>query len=252
MIDYQLIGKIVIVIGGVLGIGLVVVQMLVVFGVCILVWDFKQDVVDVIVVQLCSIGVQVIGIVLDVIDDVVVEVVVQCMIKEFDGLYVVVNNVGISGLVVVSGDYFFDGWQCVIDVNFISVFLCQCVQIQVMCVVGMGGSIINMVLILGQVGYVGFIVYVVVKYGVVGLIQIVVWEYVVDGICVNVVGLGFISMLLLERMDLKVCVMLEGWYVLKWLGMLEEVVVLVVWLVSDDVLFVIGMYYVIDGGYFVQ
>lgn len=77
------------------------------------------------------------------------------------------------------------------------------------------------------------------------------WEYVVDCIWVNVVGFGFIVILLLDKMDLVVCKVLEVKYVLGWLGKVDEVVVLVVWLVSDDVFFVMGIYYVIDGGYLV-
>lgn len=124
MIDYKFKGKVVIVIGGVFGIGLVVVELLVVFGVVVVVWDLKVDVVEKIVEVLCCKDVNVIGIVLDVIDEVVVEVVVYWIVEVLGGLDIVINNVGIGGLLVFSGDYFVDGWKWVIDVNFISVFLC--------------------------------------------------------------------------------------------------------------------------------
>lgn len=55
-----------------------------------------------------------------------------------------------------------------------------------------------MVLIFGFVGIFMSVVYVLVKYVVVGLMKIVVLEYFREGIWVNLIGLGYIFILLFD------------------------------------------------------
>lgn len=248
MIDYRLQGRTAIVTGGVSGIGLAVADHLAASGASISVWDLKQDAVEQTATQLRRRGIQAIGIALDVTDADAVDAAVARTVEALGGVHVAVNNAGISGPAVNSGDHPLEAWKRVIDVNLTSVFLCQRAQIRAMRANG-GGSIINMASILGQVGYQGSAAYVAAKHGVVGLTQTAAWEHAADGIRVNAVGPGFIDTPLLQSMPAKARATLEGRHALKRLGTGEEVAALVAWLASDAASFATGGYYPIDGGY---
>ena len=249
VIDYHLQGRTAIVTGGVSGIGLAVAEHLAASGADISVWDLKQDAVEATAARLRERGVRAIGIALDVTDAAAVEAAVKRTVDELGGVHVAVNNAGISGPAVSSGDHPVDAWQRVIEVNLTSVFLCQRAQIQAMRAAGHGGSIINMASILGQVGYQGSAAYVAAKHGVVGLTQTAAWEHAGDGIRINAVGPGFIDTPLLQSMPEKARATLENRHALKRLGTGEEVAALVAWLASDAASFATGSYYPIDGGY---
>lgn len=104
------------------------------------------------------------------------------------------------------------------------------------------GVIVNNVSIVGVVGIGGMVFYVVAKYRVVGFMRVVVFEYANCGVRVNAFVIGNVDMLLYCGLvgvgldDLIFVLNLIGCVVL-----LDEVVVFVVFLFSDEVLFVIGV-----------
>lgn len=135
---------------------------------------------------------------MDVSSEVQVEEGVVVIVKVFGGVDVLISNVGIQ-IVVLVVDFIFDNWKKMFVIYFDGVFLIICVCMCEMFKVGKGGSII----------YMGFVylyevlllksVYVVVKYGLFGLVWVVVKEGVKDCICVNVICLGYVCMLLVDK-----------------------------------------------------
>lgn len=102
----------------------------------------------------------------------------------------------------------------------------------------------------GGLKVVGIGVYVVVKGVVVFFICQLVVEGVLFGICVVSFSFGFVVMLGIEEFlkNLQMWVVLFDGVLMDCLGELEEVVVLVLFLVFSEVFFVMGFDFVIDGG----
>lgn len=83
-----------------------------------------------------------------------------------------------------------------------------------------------------------------------------VMDFVGDVICVNLVLFGWIWLCVMDELIGGDCVKIDcvvvDFYLLKCVGNLEEVVDVVVFLLFGYVFFVIGVDYVVDGGYFVM
>jgi len=159
-----------------------------------------------------------------------------------------VNNAGIGGPPVTTGEYPVDGWRSVMNVNLDGVFYCMRSEIPAMLESG-GGSIVNMSSILGSVGFATAAAYVAAKHGVVGLTQTAAIEYATQGVRVNAVGPGFIDTPLLRGASQEVIAGIAQAHPNERLGRPEEVAELVCFLASDAASLVTGSYYTIDGGY---
>src|SRR5690606_27831472 len=156
-----------IVTGGASGIGLAVAETLARSGVAVAIWDVNPKLQQA-VAQVTALGVQCIGLNVDVSDAAAVAAATAETVKKLGGLDLAVNNAGIGGPSGVAADYPLDGWDKVIAINLTGVFLCQREQLRYMREHG-GGSIVNMASILGQVAFAGAPAYVAAKHGVVGL-----------------------------------------------------------------------------------
>lgn len=173
--------------------------------------------------------------------------IVELAVESFGRLDIAVNNAGIGGDSVPTGDYPIDTWKRVIDINLNGVFYAMHYQLPEL--EKTNGAIINMASILGSVGFANASAYVAAKHGVVGLTKTAAWEYGERGVRVNAVGPGFISTPLLDDMSADTVKYLEGQHAMNRLGTAEEVANLSLWLVSDAASFVTGSYYPVDGGY---
>lgn len=177
------------------------------------------------------------------------EAAVAATVKAFGRLDISVNNAGVAGPAMLTGDYPLDGWEKVIGINLNGVFYGMRYQIPAMLKSG-GGSIINIASILGQVGFATASAYVAAKHGVVGLSKNAAIEYATQGIRVNSVGPGFIRTPLLEKnLSEEQMGGIAAMHPMNRLGTPEEVAELVSWLASDKASFVTGAYYAVDGGY---
>lgn len=172
---------------------------------------------------------------------------VELAVESFGRLDIAVNNAGIGGESVPTGDYPIDTWKRVIDINLNGVFYAMHYQLPEL--EKTKGAIINMASILGSVGFVNASAYVAAKHGVVGLTKTAAWEYGEKGVRINAVGPGFISTPLLDNMDKETIQYLESQHAMNRLGTAEEVANISLWLVSDAASFVTGSYYPVDGGY---
>ena len=180
------------------------------------------------------------------------QILVDETVKRYGGLHISVNNAGIGGPQVPTGEYPIEGWDHVIAVNLSGVFYGMRYQIPAMLNSG-SGSIINMASILGIVGFANASAYAAAKHGVLGLTKNAAIEYASKNIRVNSIGPGFIMTPLLENhLDEAGLKYVSSLHPIGRLGKSEEVAELTLWLASDKASFVTGSYYTIDGGYTAQ
>ena len=173
-------------------------------------------------------------------------------VKQFGGLHIAVNNAGIGGPLMPTGEYPIDGWDKVISINLSGVFYGLRYQIPAM-LSGGGGSIVNVASILGKVGTKNSPAYVAAKHGIIGLTEAAALEYADKKIRINAIGPGYIMTPLIEKsLDEAAIKALVGLHPIGRLGTAEEVAELALWLNSDKASFVTGAYYNVDGGYLAQ
>ncbi len=180
------------------------------------------------------------------------ERVVEETMKKFGALHISVNNAGVGGPLMFTGDYPIEAWDKVISINLSGVFYGMRYQIPAILKSG-GGSIVNIASIMGKVGTKGSPAYVAAKHGVVGLTEAAAVEYADQKIRINSIGPGFISTpLLTNTLDEATINVLKGLHPMGRLGTSEEIAELALWLNSDKASFVTGSYYNADGGYLAQ
>ncbi|KQT44910.1 short-chain dehydrogenase [Devosia sp. Leaf420] len=245
-------GKVAFVTGGASGIGEAVVKQLAARGAKVVVADLKLDAAQAAVDAVKAAGGEAAAVAVDVSKIDQVEKAVQFTIDTYGKLDVAVNNAGIGGKAAKAGDYTFDDWHKVIDVNLNSVFYSMKYEIAAMLKNG-GGAIVNMASILGTNGFASAPAYVSAKHGVVGLTKAAAIDYAKDGIRVTAVGPGFIETPLLgSATPSETLNGLRALHPVGRLGQSGEVAALTLFLLSDEASFITGSYHLVDGGYAAQ
>lgn len=180
------------------------------------------------------------------------EALVKQAIQQYGGLDIAVNNVGIGGPLVPTGEYPIDGWKKVIDINLNGVFYGMRYQIPAMLERG-SGSIINISSIHGASGVRNSAAYAATKHGVIGLTRAAALEYSAKGIRINAVGPGYILTPLLQNtLDDAAREALVSLHPIGRLGESREIAEMILWLASSKASFATGAYYPVDGGYLAQ
>lgn len=164
-------------------------------------------------------------------------------------LHMAVNNAGVGGPSLPTGDYPPEDWRRVIDINLNGVFYGMRWQIPAMMRAG-GGAIVNMSSILGSVGFAHAAPYVAAKHALLGLTRTAATEYAPQGVRVNAVGPAFIDTpLLSDNLAPEVLAALAAKHPMGRIGTPEEVSALVCFLLSRRASFITGSYHLVDGGY---
>lgn len=249
--DKDFAGKVAFVTGAASGIGEAVAVQLAARGAKVVVADLKLDAAQKVVDTIKSSGGEAAAVSVDVSQNDRVEEVVQFAVDTFGKLDLAVNNAGIGGDAAPLGDYSFDGWHKVIDVNLHSVFYSMKYEIAAMLKNG-GGAIVNMASILGSVAFPHAPAYVTAKHGVVGMTKSAAIDYAKKGIRVTAVGPGFIETPLLQGMAKDAHDGLTAMHPLGRLGKSEEVAALTLFLLSDAAANITGSYHLVDGGFTAQ
>lgn len=138
-------------------------------------------------------------------------------------------------------------WNDIIEINFLFVF---CLLKVVMCVMMKKcyGCIIIIGFVVGIMGNGGQVNYVVVKVGLIGFSKLLVCEVVLCGIIVNVVVLGFIEMDMICVLSDDQCVGILVQVFVGCFGGVQEIVNVVVFLVFDEVVYIMGEILYVNGG----
>ena len=181
----------------------------------------------------------------------VVEWLVQHAVEKSGALHLLVNNAGIGGPLLPTGEYPLDGWRHVMGVNLDGVFYGMRYAIPEMLKAG-GGAIVNIASILGSVGFANACAYTAAKHALLGLTKAAALEYSAKGIRVNAIGPAFIDTPLLGNLPPGAKEALIGAHPIGRLGRSEEVADLTQFLLSDRASFITGSYHLIDGGYCAQ
>lgn len=244
-------GKVGFVTGGASGIGEAIALQLAARGARVVVADLKLDAAQKVVAAIKAAGGEAAAVAVDVgrMDE--VEKAVQFALDTYGALNVAVNNAGIGGAAAPLGDYSFEDWHKVIDVNLNSVFYSMKYEIAAM-LKGGGGAIVNMASILGSVTFPNAPAYVTAKHGVVGMTKSAAVDYAKKGIRVTAVGPGFIDTPLLAALPKPAYDALASAHPIGRLGTADEVAALTLFLLSDAASNITGSYYVVDGGYIAQ
>lgn len=138
-------------------------------------------------------------------------------------------------------------WNDIIEINFLFVF---CLLKVVMCVMMKKcyGCIIIIGFVVGIMGNGGQVNYVVVKVGLIGFSKLLVCEVALCGIIVNVVVLGFIEMDMICVLSDDQCVGILVQVFVGCFGGVQEIVNVVVFLVFDEVVYIMGEILYVNGG----
>lgn len=244
-------GKVAFVTGGASGIGEAVARQLAERGAKVVVADLKLDAAQKVVDAIKAAGGEAAAVAVDVGKMDQVEKAVKFTVDTYGALNVAVNNAGIGGTAAPLGDYTFEDWHKVIDVNLNSVFYSMKYEIAEMLKAG-GGAIVNMASILGSVAFPNAPAYVTAKHGVVGMTKSAALDYAKKGIRVTAVGPGFIDTPLLAALPKDALEGLKNVHPIGRLGTSDEVAALTLFLLSDAASNITGSYHLVDGGYVSQ
>ncbi len=244
-------GKVAFVTGAASGIGEAVAKQLAERGAKVVIADLKLDGAQKVAEAIKASGGEAAAVAVDVGQMEQVEKAVKFTVDTFGKLDVAVNNAGIGGAAAPLGDYSFEDWHKVIDVNLNSVFYSMKFEIAEMLKTG-GGAIVNMASILGSVAFPNAPAYVAAKHGVVGMTKSAALDYAKKNIRVTAVGPGFIDTPLLQAVPKEAYDGLTSIHPIGRLGKPEEVAALTLFLLSDAATNITGSYHLVDGGFTAQ
>ncbi|MGZ3217813.1 SDR family NAD(P)-dependent oxidoreductase [Paracoccus sp. T5] len=242
-------GRTAIITGAASGIGREIALELGRSGALVVVSDLKKDGCQHVVDKITAAGGRAHAFAADVTDEAAMKDLVAFAETEGGGLHIAVNNAGVGGPSLPTGEYPAEDWRRVIDINLNGVFYGMRWQIPAMERAG-GGAIVNMSSILGSVGFANAAPYVAAKHALLGLTRTAAMEYAAKAVRVNAVGPAFIDTPLLSaNLSDEVMAGLAALHPMGRIGAPAEVSALTCFLLSSRASFITGSYHLVDGGY---
>ncbi len=239
-------GQVALVTGAAQGIGAAIVLELARMGATVIGTDINEDGANRINAALAEAGAQGRGLVMDVRDAAQIDAVIDMIDKEYGGVYVLVNNAGITrdNLAMRMKD---DEWDMVIETNLKSVFrLSRAVMRGMM--KARAGRIINLSSVVGHAGNPGQANYCASKAGVSGMSRSMARELGSRNITVNCVAPGFIDTAMTKKLEEKQREALVANVPLGRLGTPEDVAAAVGFLASPAAAYITGTTIHVNGG----
>jgi len=246
-------GRVALVTGAGSGIGRATAEQLAAEGASVVVTDVDVEHGEEVVAAIEAADGEATFVEVDVSDLAALEAAVDTAVETYGRLDYGVNNAGVGGRELATGEQTEESWHAVVDVNLTGVWRSMKAELDRMTDQDGGGVIVNVSSILGRVGFAGAPAYVSAKHGVLGLTKTAALEYAEAGIRVNAVCPGFIETPMLETGgitdDEEMRSQVEQLHAMNRLGRPEEVADAIVWLCSDGASFVTGEAVTMDGGY---
>ncbi len=239
-------GQVALVTGAAQGIGAAIVLELARMGATVIGTDINEDGANRINAALAEAGAQGRGLVMDVRDAAQIDAVIDMIDKEYGGVYVLVNNAGITrdNLAMRMKD---EEWDMVIETNLKSVFrLSRAVMRGMM--KARAGRIINLSSVVGHAGNPGQANYCASKAGVSGMSRSMARELGSRNITVNCVAPGFIDTAMTKKLEEKQREALVANVPLGRLGTPEDIAAAVGFLASPAASYITGTTIHVNGG----
>lgn len=249
--EFELTGKVALVVGGASSLGRALALALAEAGADVAVTSCTRDKREKVALNATLDEVRAVGrkgfaAAIDVTDASQVDAVVQRVADELGGLHVLVNNPDLpfaKPLAEVSDEE----WQRVLATNLTAVFLASRAAARVMLRQGKG-KIINVSSLLGERGLINSAAYCAAKAGVINLTRALALEWARDGINVNCIGVGFLDDVPGIGEDEALKASLEHYLPMRRLAHSQEMAGAAVYLASDGSDFVTGQTIFIEGG----
>jgi NAD(P)-dependent dehydrogenase (short-subunit alcohol dehydrogenase family) len=245
----RLAGKVAVVTGGNAGIGEAIAQTFVREGAAVVITGRRQDELDRVVHEITHQKGKVIAVAGSVTDDRHVRAVVNEAIQRFGSLDILINNAGVGEFGRRLHELDDETWARVLDVNLTGAFRMTRAAVPEMLKRGRG-SIVNISSIASLVGIPYLPAYAASKGALDALTRAIAVDYAKDGLRCNVVNPGLIAtpmaaplMANPEQLD-----PILDRYPIRRPGKPEEVAAMVLYLASDEAMWVTGGTFRIDGG----
>jgi 3-oxoacyl-[acyl-carrier protein] reductase len=171
---------------------------------------------------------------------------VESVVSQYGQIDVLVNNAGITrdGLIMRMKEA---DWDAVLNVNLKSAFNCIKAVSKTM-VKQRSGRIINLASVVGVIGNPGQANYVASKAGIIGLTKAVAKELASRNITVNAVAPGFIETDMTASLPDKAREAMEAQIPLGRAGTVRDIAAAVVFLASDQAVYITGQVIHVSGG----
>ncbi|KPK46985.1 MAG: hypothetical protein AMJ77_04525 [Dehalococcoidia bacterium SM23_28_2] len=249
--EFELTGKVALVVGGATALGRALAVALAEAGADVAVTsctrgEQEEEAANSTAAEVRAIGRRGFAAAIDVTDASQVDAVVQRAVDELGGLHILVNNPDLpfaKPLAEVADDE----WQRVLAANLTAVFLATRAAAPVMLRQGKG-RVINVSSLLGERGVINGAAYCAAKAGVINMTRALALEWAREGINVNCIGVGFLDDVPGIGGDEALKASLERYLPMRRLARSQEMAGLSVYLASDASDFVTGQVIFIEGG----
>ncbi len=245
----RLAGKVAVVTGGNAGIGEAIAQTFAREGAAVVITGRRQDELDRVVHEITRRNGKAIAVAGSVTDDRHAEAVVNEAIRRFGSLDILINNAGVGEFGRRLHELDDETWARVLDINLTGVFRMTRAAVPEMLKRGRG-AIVNISSIASLVGIPYLPAYAASKGALDALTRAIAIDYAKDGVRCNVVNPGLIATPMaapLMANPEQLNPILDR-YPIRRPGKPEEVADMVLYLASDEALWVTGGTFTIDGG----
>jgi 3-oxoacyl-[acyl-carrier protein] reductase len=197
--------------------------------------------------ELEGLGGKAIAISVNVADEEQCKAAIDRMVKEFGGLYGLVNNAGVA-IDQLTLRYKADDWDKLMSINMKGAFMLSKAALRPMMKSESGASIVNMSSVVGLMGNAGQAAYAASKAGLIGMTKSLAREFASRQIRVNAVAPGFIDTEMTQALTEDQRAKLSSEIPLASLGRVEDIAHGTLYLLSPLSRYVTGHVLSINGG----
>ena len=197
--------------------------------------------------DLVALGGRAIAISVNVADEDQCKAAVDRMVKEFGGLYGLVNNAGVA-IDQLTLRYKVDDWDKLMSINLKGAFLMSKAALRPMMKHEGGASIVNMSSVVGEMGNAGQAAYAASKAGLVGMTKSLAREFASRQLRVNAIAPGFIDTEMTQSLTEEQRTKLSAEIPLQSLGNVQDIAAGTLYLLSPLSRYVTGHVLSINGG----